>query len=92
MSQPPPDPACIFFGAWVSLEDEAGRSVRYRLVGADETDMDNGHISIDSVLARALLKRRIDEEISVRTPQGESRYLIVDVQYIVEPSAGGGDD
>jgi transcription elongation factor GreB len=81
VSQAPPDAQSVFFGAWVELENSDGQSIRYRLVGADETDSDKGHISIDSALARALLKRSIDDEIVVRTPQGEVTYLIVDVRY-----------
>lgn len=90
VSQPPPEAKRVFFGAWVELEDGTGQSLRYRLVGADETDSDSGHISIDSALARALLKRSLDEEVVVRTPQGEVTYVIVGVRYAAE-DAGAED-
>ena len=92
VSQAPPDPERVFFGAWVVLEDCAGQTVRFRLVGADETDSGSGHISIDSVLARALLKRRLDEEVVVSTPQGETRYLIVEVHYAFDETSAAADD
>ena len=53
----PTDTARVFFGAWVRLEDEDGNTVTYRIVGADEFDAAKGLISIDSPLARALLKK-----------------------------------
>ena len=60
----------VFFGAWVSLEDEDGAEVSYRIVGPDETDAPLGWISIDSPLARALLKKRVDDEFEVMLPSG----------------------
>jgi len=71
----------VFFGAWVILEDGDGRESRYRLVGPDEIDSARGYISMDSPLARALLRKRIDDEVWVRTPGGERRYWVVDVKY-----------
>lgn len=80
--------AQVHFGAWVSLEDEAGNEHRYRIVGADEIDPERGYISVDAPLARALLKRRTDDEVAVATPGGEVRYVIVDVQYEEETGSG----
>lgn len=71
----------IFFGAWVTLEDSAGKEHLYRIVGADEFDVDPGYISLDSPMARALLKKSIDDEISVKTPQGDVSYFVIDVKY-----------
>ncbi len=65
VEQPPADPRRVFFGAWVDLEDEDGSEVRYRIVGPDEFDMAEGYISMDAPLARALLGKRLDEEIAV---------------------------
>jgi transcription elongation factor GreB len=71
----------VFFGAWVTLEDAAGCEVTYRIVGADELDADQGWISLDSPLAKALLKRQVDDEVQVQTPSGMRRYIIVAVRY-----------
>ena len=66
----------VFFGATVTLLDEAGESVRYRIVGADEIDSRGGTISIDAPLARALLGRKPGDEISVELPRGRVSYEI----------------
>lgn len=71
----------IFFGAWITLEDDAGVEVTYRIVGADELDSDQGWISLDSPLAQALLKRQVDDEVRVETPRGARSYVIVEVRY-----------
>ncbi|MGZ8216454.1 transcription elongation factor GreB [Methylomagnum sp.] len=71
----------VFFGAWVTVENEAGEESTYRIVGADELDIGQGWISVDSPMARALLKRVIDDEVTVETPGGAARWLIVAVRY-----------
>ncbi|HEX5340774.1 MAG TPA: transcription elongation factor GreB [Gammaproteobacteria bacterium] len=71
----------VFFGAWVTLEDSQGREIEYRIVGPDELDPGGGHVSMDSPLARALLKKAVDDEVLVRTPAGESHYFITGVRY-----------
>jgi transcription elongation factor GreB len=73
----------VFFGAWVTLEDDAGVEVIYRIVGADEFNSERGWISLDSPLAKALLKRRVDDEVQVHTPSGVRSYVIVEVRYSV---------
>ena len=78
----PSDPQAVFFGAQVELERvQDGQTLRYRIVGPDETDATAGWISIDSPLARALLKKRIDDEFEVMLPAGLTRFVIVDVAY-----------
>ncbi len=78
----PSDPEAVFFGARVELERvDTGETSRYRIVGPDETDATLGHISIDSPLARALLKKRIDDEVEAQLPGGPARFFIVDVAY-----------
>ncbi|MEI2454965.1 transcription elongation factor GreB [Lysobacter firmicutimachus] len=78
----PSDPQAVFFGAWVEVENVAdGEIARYRVVGPDETDAKLGHISIDSPLARAMLKRRVDDEFEALLPGGPQRYAIVEVAY-----------
>lgn len=82
VDEPPSDREAVFFGAWVELERlDDGATSRYRIVGPDETDAGNGWISIDSPLARALLKKRIDDEVEAELPGGRARFLIVDVRY-----------
>ncbi len=81
VTQPPSDPDRVFFGAWVTLETEAGEAIRYRVVGPDEIDREPGFISMDSPLARALLGRRLDDDISVELPGGLRRFVIVEVAY-----------
>ena len=78
----PSDPEAVFFGAQVELEHAStGETARYRIVGPDETDARLGWISIDSPLARAMLKKRIDDEFEVQLPAGPARFFIVDVRY-----------
>ena len=78
----PTDAAAIFFGARVEVEDiGSGEVMRYRIVGPDETDAKLGHISIDSPLARALLRKRVDDEIEVLLPGGLRRFAVLDVDY-----------
>jgi transcription elongation factor GreB len=71
----------IFFGAWVSLECDDGSEVEYRIVGADETGMDRRYISIDSPLARALLKKGADDEVELALATGTRRYTVLEVRY-----------
>jgi transcription elongation factor GreB len=78
----PSDPEAVFFGAVVELENiESGTVSRYRIVGPDETDATLGYISIDSPLARALLKKRIDDEVEATLPGGTQRFAVIDVSY-----------
>lgn len=78
---PPSDPQRVFFGAWVTLEDDRGEVRTYRIVGADELDPGKGWISMDSPLARALMRKALDEEVSVNTPGSVLRYVITEVRY-----------
>ncbi|KGD65157.1 transcription elongation factor GreB [Alcanivorax nanhaiticus] len=77
----PEDQSKVFFGAWVELENEDGEQEIYRLVGPDETDAQRGYISIDAPLARALLKKQVDDEVEVRTPVGERCLFINRIWY-----------
>ena len=76
VDRPPPDRSRIFFGAWVTLEDERGKRVRYRLVGPDEIEAQRGYISIDAPMARALLKKQLDDEVRLARPDGERAYVV----------------
>lgn len=71
----------VFFGAWVTCEDERGEQHTWRIVGADESDAARGWISVDSPMARALLKKRLDDEVAVARPQDTARFTIVAIRY-----------
>jgi len=71
----------VYFGAWVSLEDEEGEPARYRIVGPDESDPTRGQISMDSPVGRSLLGKRVDDEVEVRRPKGTTIYTILKIEY-----------
>ena len=78
----PDDASRIFFGAWVELENQSsGEVVRYRIVGPDEFDPDKGYISMDSPVARALMKKTEDDDVVVQGPKGEIIFTILEVRY-----------
>lgn len=78
----PGDPSRIFFGAWVEIEDaESGEVLALRIVGPDETDAARGWISIDAPMARALLKKAVDDEVSVERPAGRGLFYVLSVSY-----------
>jgi transcription elongation factor GreB len=81
VDQPPSDPRRVFFGAWVTLEDDDGSEVEYRIVGPDEFDPANNYISMDAPLGRALMRKAIDDEVKVELPGGAKRYVVVAVRY-----------
>jgi len=71
----------VFFGAWVKLEDEKGAEKTYRVVGPDEFDPKKNWISIDSPVARSLIGHKVDDEITVNTPNGKVYYYILAIYY-----------
>ena len=71
----------VFFGAIVDLELDDGEEVRYRIVGPDETDAKRGYISIDSPLAKGLLKKSVDDEAVVMIAGEKRTYLVLDISY-----------
>ena len=79
--QRPTDARAIYFGAWLRIEADDGREHHYRIVGPDEIDAGRGWISIDSPLARALFRRREDDEVEVELPAGKSRFVVLAVSY-----------
>jgi transcription elongation factor GreB len=73
----------VFFGATMEIENvETGETVRYRIVGPDETDARKGWISIDSPMARAVLKKRVDDEFDADLPGGRTRFAVIAVEYL----------
>jgi transcription elongation factor GreB len=81
VEQLPGDREKIFFGAWVTVEDEEGKEQIYRIVGPDEFDLKQNKLSMDSPLAKALLGKRIDDDIIFHSPSGERELYIVAVSY-----------
>lgn len=77
----PDDQDTIYFGAWVKLADEEGKESIYRIVGADEIDLSKGWISIDSPMAKSLLKKRLGDQLVVSRPKGDAEMLVLEVQY-----------
>lgn len=73
----------VFFGAWVEIDNEAGEVKRFRVVGYDEIYERNDYISIDSPMARALLKKSEGDEVIVQTPTGEAVWFIASITYEV---------
>ena len=71
----------IFFGAWVTVETHKGDEATYRIVGPDEFDPDKDYISLDSPLAKALLKKTIDDEVIIHADKTELTYIVIDVNY-----------
>jgi transcription elongation factor GreB len=63
------------------LQDELGQMHEYRIVGPDEFDHASKYISMDAPLAKALLKRRLYDEISVQLPAGKCIYTIIKIRY-----------
>ena len=71
----------MFFGAWVEIENHAGETKTFRIVGYDEIYGRNDYISIDSPMARALLKKQEGDEIVVQIPDGEALWYINQIRY-----------
>ena len=78
----PGDRGMVYFGARIELENvDTGEALHYRIVGPDETDAKQGWISIDSPIARAALKKHVDDEFAAELPGGPARFAVVAVDY-----------
>lgn len=71
----------VFFGAWVEIENDNGDIKRFRIVGYDEIFGRNDYISIDSPMARALLKKEVGDTASVSTPAGVAYWSVNKIEY-----------
>lgn len=70
----------VVFGCTVLLGDvESDRRVKYRIVGADEADIRNGRISVNSPVAKALIGHSIGEVVQVVAPSGKKEYEILEI-------------
>ncbi len=73
----------VMFGATVTLEDaDEGSQNTYQIVGQYETNLDKGHISLLSPIAKALIGKKLGDIVDVKTPKGEKSYEILAVDYI----------
>ncbi|MEJ2315337.1 MAG: transcription elongation factor GreB [Gammaproteobacteria bacterium] len=77
----PDNPEQVFFGAWVTIEDSQGEERTYRIVGPDEFDEVPEYISMDSPVARSLMKRHLDDEVRLETPGGDRTVWITEIRY-----------
>ena len=71
----------VFFGATVEIENEEGEILRFKIVGPDEIYDTKNFISIDSPMARAMIKKEKDDEFFVQTPTGEKAWFINKIEY-----------
>jgi len=71
----------VYFGAWVRLEDSTGKQSIFRIVGPDEFDPSLGYISMDAPMGKALLGKSLDDEFTLKLPDGEAEYVITEVSY-----------
>jgi transcription elongation factor GreA len=72
----------VMFGATVTLIDEDGKKVRYQLVGQTEANANDGRISYNSPLGRALIGRQVGDEVEVSTPSGDRYYEIEAIEFV----------
>ncbi len=72
---------CVVFGATVTLETEDGEDVTYQIVGEDEIDIKHKRISWKSPIAKAILGKKIDDEVKVSKPSGDEQMTIVNIKY-----------
>jgi transcription elongation factor GreB len=85
VDQAPNDVSRVFFGAWVKVEDDTGVARCVRVVGPDEFDMHAQYISMDSPLGRALLRKAVDDELSVELPEGSRTFVVLEIAYGEQP-------
>ncbi|HXS17692.1 MAG TPA: transcription elongation factor GreA [Polyangiaceae bacterium] len=73
----------VKFGATLTLINVAtGEEVRYQIVGADESNIDAGLLSVSAPLARAMIGKTTGDEVTVKLPVGERTYEICNVEYV----------
>jgi len=71
----------IFFGAWITVEDEEDITKTFRIVGPDEFDTNSNYISMDSPMAKSLLGKYLDDEVIVTTPKGDIYWVVTKIEY-----------
>ena len=86
VSEKPPEDGRVYFGSWVTVMDEQGVEATYRIVGPDETDAEAGRISVESPVARALLRKEEGDEVEVRRPKSVATLEVVRVSSSPPPA------
>lgn len=81
VSRTPDDAEKVYFGAWVTVEDQDGTASEYRIVGPDEFDLTHNKLSMDSPLARALLGKQLGSDITFTSPNGTHELYIQSIRY-----------
>lgn len=71
----------VFFGAWVEIENDLGDTKRFKIAGYDEIFDEKDFISVDSPMARSLLKKEEGDELVVRTEAGEFTWYVNSIEY-----------
>ena len=84
----PSDLSKIYFGAYVIVEDDDARSLEVRIVGPHEADLKKGQISLHSPLAKALMGKKVDDEVEVKAPDATKNYCIVSIDYRLDKTEG----
>ena len=72
----------VVFGATVTLLDEDDKPVKYQIVGETEADATRGRISYNSPIGRALIGRKVEEEVEVSVPAGDRYYVVSAIEFI----------
>ncbi len=72
----------VVFGATVHMLDEDDKPVKYQIVGQTEADAKSGRISYSSPLGKALIGRRVDDEVEVTVPSGDRYYVVSKIEFI----------
>ena len=72
----------VVFGATVTLLDDDDKPVKYQIVGQTEANAKTGRISYNSPLGRALIGRKVDEEVEVSVPAGDRYYVVSKIEFI----------
>lgn len=71
----------VYFGAWILLENDEGEEFEYRIVGPDESNVEENAISMDSPMAKAMLGRSVGDEVIVKRPKDTATFEIISVRY-----------
>jgi len=74
----------VYFGAFVTLEDEDGEKIEYRIVGSDEFNVPEGKLSMDSPLGKAMMGKRLDDDFKISSPSREKVFHIMAIRYLEE--------
>ena len=80
VDEKPPDDGRVYFGSWITIQDENGDTQTYRIVGPDEIDTAKEWVSMDSPVGTSLLSRQLGDEVTVRRPKGEVTCEIIEVR------------